>query len=44
MKRGKMSPSNYISFDFAKGEYLYIPDNFSAINGWFVWKHSIVKV
>ena len=44
MKHGKMLPSNYISFDFAKGECLHIPDDFSGTDGWFVWKHSIVKV
>ena len=44
MKHGRMSPSTYSLFNFAKGQCLHIPDDFSAIKGWFVRKHSIVKV
>ena len=33
---GKMLPYTNPSFDFAKGQVLYIPNDFSGISGWFV--------
>ena len=34
--QGKMLPYANPSFDFAKGQVLYIPNDFSGISGWFV--------
>ena len=42
-KHGNMSPSTYNLFDFAKGQSLHIPDDFS-ITGWSVGLNSVVKV
>ena len=39
-----MSPSNYNLFNFAKGQCLHIPDDFSKIDGWFVTQLATVKV
>ena len=41
---GEMSRSKYNLFDFAKGQSLHIPDDFSNINGWSVSLNSVVKV
>ena len=34
----------YPSFDFAKGQVLYIPNDFSNIKGWFVSQSGIKEV
>ena len=44
IKHGKMSPSTYNLFDFAKGQSLHISDDFSSIDGWSVGLNSVVKV
>ena len=43
-KDGKRSPSAYNLFDFAKGQFLHIPDDFSNISGWSVHPNLVVKV
>lgn len=44
IKHGTMSPSTYNLFDFAEGQSLHIPDDFSRINGWSVGLNSVVEV
>ena len=39
-----MSPSTYSLFNFHKGQYLRIPDDFSKIDGWLVTQFSTVEV
>ena len=41
---GTMLPYTYPSFDFAKGQILYIPNDFSNIKGWFVSQSGIKEV
>ena len=41
---GKMEHFTNYRFAFAEGEFLYIPNDFSRINGWFVSQFGVLEV